>query len=61
MSEFERRPGVRSDAQRNRQRIIDAATHALTTGPNPVKIETIADCTGEKTTSSARRRWATSS
>ena len=42
VSEFERRPGARSDAQRNRQRIIDAATRALTTGPDPVKIETIA-------------------
>jgi len=42
VSEFERRPGARSDAQRNRQRIVDAATRALTTGPEPVKIETIA-------------------
>lgn len=42
VSEFERRPGTRSDAQRNRQRIIDAATRALTTGPGLVKIETIA-------------------
>ncbi|GAA4603396.1 TetR/AcrR family transcriptional regulator [Actinoallomurus liliacearum] len=42
ISELERRPGARRDAQRNRQRIIDAATRALTTGPDPVKIETIA-------------------
>jgi len=42
VSEFERRPGARSDAQRNRQRIIDAATRAFTTGPDPVKIEAIA-------------------
>jgi AcrR family transcriptional regulator len=43
VSEFERRPGVRRDAQRNRQRIIDAATRALTNGgADPVKIETIA-------------------
>ena len=42
VSESERRPGARRDAQRNRQRIIDAATRALTTGPDPVKIETIA-------------------
>jgi AcrR family transcriptional regulator len=42
VSEFERRPGARRDAQRNRQRIIDAATRTLTTGPDPVKIETIA-------------------
>ncbi|MFC4534631.1 TetR/AcrR family transcriptional regulator [Sphaerisporangium dianthi] len=42
VSESERRPGARRDAQRNRQRIIDAATRALTAGPDPVKIETIA-------------------
>jgi AcrR family transcriptional regulator len=43
VSEPERRPGARRDAQRNRQRIIDAATRALTTGgADPVKIETIA-------------------
>lgn len=42
VSEYERRPGARRDAQRNRQRIIDAATRALTSGPHPVKIETIA-------------------
>jgi AcrR family transcriptional regulator len=46
VSEFERRPGARRDAQRNRQRIIDAATRALTTGPDPVKIETIAHAAG---------------
>jgi AcrR family transcriptional regulator len=40
--DFARRPGGRSDAQRNRRRIIDAATRALTAGPDPVKIETIA-------------------
>jgi AcrR family transcriptional regulator len=42
VSEYERRPGARTDAQRNRQRIVDAATRALTAGPHPVKIETIA-------------------
>ncbi|MET8140041.1 helix-turn-helix domain-containing protein [Sphaerisporangium sp. NPDC005288] len=42
VSESERRPGARRDAQRNRQRIIDAATRALTAGPEPVKIEAIA-------------------
>ena len=42
MSESERRPGARRDAQRNRQRIIDAATRVLSAGPDPVKIETIA-------------------
>jgi AcrR family transcriptional regulator len=42
VSELERRPGTRRDAERNRQRIIEAATRALTTGPDPVKIETIA-------------------
>jgi AcrR family transcriptional regulator len=41
-SESDRRPGARKDAQRNRQRIIDAATHALTSGDDLVKIETIA-------------------
>jgi AcrR family transcriptional regulator len=41
-SESDRRPGARKDAQRNRQRIIDAATHALTNGDDLVKIETIA-------------------
>src|SRR5689334_24218333 len=46
VSEFERRPGARSDAQRNRQRIIDAATRALTSGRDPVKIETIAQEAG---------------
>jgi AcrR family transcriptional regulator len=38
----DRRPGARKDAQRNRQRIIDAATQALTGGDDLVKIETIA-------------------
>jgi AcrR family transcriptional regulator len=38
----ERRPGARKDAQRNRERIIEAATRAFTTGADPVKIETIA-------------------
>ncbi|GAB3899369.1 hypothetical protein GCM10029964_085210 [Kibdelosporangium lantanae] len=42
VSQHDRRPGARSDAQRNRQRIIDAATRALTSGAGPVKIETIA-------------------
>ncbi|MFF5294385.1 TetR/AcrR family transcriptional regulator [Paractinoplanes globisporus] len=42
VSDDERRPGARRDARRNRQRIIDAATRALTAGPHPVKIETIA-------------------
>jgi AcrR family transcriptional regulator len=46
VSEFERRPGARRDALRNRQRIIDAATRALTAGPDPVKIETIAQEAG---------------
>jgi AcrR family transcriptional regulator len=46
VSEFERRPNTRRDARRNRQRIIDAATRALTTGPDPVKIETIAHAAG---------------
>ena len=46
VSEFERRPGTRRDAQRNRQRIIDAATRALTAGPDPVKIEAIARAAG---------------
>ncbi len=46
VSEFERRPGARRDAQRNRQRIIDAATRAFTAGPDPVKIETIAHAAG---------------
>ncbi|GIF21756.1 AcrR family transcriptional regulator [Actinoplanes tereljensis] len=42
-SDSERRPGARKDAQRNRQRIIDAATRVLTAaGPDPVKIEDIA-------------------
>ncbi|WP_218671078.1 TetR/AcrR family transcriptional regulator [Microbispora sp. GKU 823] len=47
VSEVERRPGARRDAQRNRQRIIDAATRALTAGgADPVKIETIAQEAG---------------
>jgi AcrR family transcriptional regulator len=46
VSEFERRPGARLDAQRNRQRIIDAATRAFTAGPHPVKMETIAQQAG---------------
>jgi len=41
-SEIERRPGARKDAQRNRQRIIDAATRAFASGPELVKIEAIA-------------------
>lgn len=46
VSEFERRPSARRDAQRNRQRIIDAATRALTSDPPPVKIEAIAQEAG---------------
>jgi AcrR family transcriptional regulator len=42
VSEYERRASGRTDAQRNRRRIIDAATRALTAGPHPVKMETIA-------------------
>nr|WP_308129132.1 TetR/AcrR family transcriptional regulator [Actinoplanes polyasparticus] len=42
VSDTERRPGARKDARRNRERIIEAATRAFTTGPDPVKIETIA-------------------
>jgi AcrR family transcriptional regulator len=38
----ERPPSPRKDAQRNRRRIIDAATRALADGQDPVKIETIA-------------------
>lgn len=45
VSESEPRTG-RRDARRNRQRIIDAATRALTAGPDPVKIETIAQEAG---------------
>jgi AcrR family transcriptional regulator len=41
-SEPDRRPSARKDAQRNRQRIIDAATDALTNGHDLAKIETIA-------------------
>jgi AcrR family transcriptional regulator len=40
--EPQRRPGERKDAQRNRQRIIEAATRALSSGTGPVRIETIA-------------------
>jgi AcrR family transcriptional regulator len=46
VSDDERRPGARQDARRNRQRIIEAATRALATGPDPVKIETIARAAG---------------
>ena len=46
VSDLERRPGARRDAQRNRQRIIEAATRAFTAGPDPVKIETIAQAAG---------------
>jgi AcrR family transcriptional regulator len=42
----ERPPSARKDAQRNRQRIIDAATRALTNGHDLVKIETIAKDAG---------------
>jgi AcrR family transcriptional regulator len=42
VTETARRPGGRSDAQRNRQRIIDAAARVLGAGPDPVKIEAIA-------------------
>lgn len=43
VSEPERRSRARRDAQRNRQRIIDAATRVLTAGgADPVKMETIA-------------------
>jgi AcrR family transcriptional regulator len=38
----ERRPAARKDAQRNRQRIIDAATRAFASGQELVKIEAIA-------------------
>lgn len=38
----ERRPGARTDAQRNRRRIVDAATRALAAGEGLVKMETIA-------------------
>lgn len=46
VSEIERRPGARRDAQRNRQRIVEAATRVLTAGGEPVKIETIAQEAG---------------
>lgn len=44
VAESERGPSTRRDAQRNRQRILDAATRALATpgSPDAVKIETIA-------------------
>lgn len=42
----ERRPGGRRDARRNRQRIVEAAGRALTAGPDPVKMETIAQEAG---------------
>jgi AcrR family transcriptional regulator len=45
-SETDRRPSGRKDAQRNRQRIIDAATTALTSGQDLAKIETIAKDAG---------------
>ncbi|MCY1143527.1 TetR/AcrR family transcriptional regulator [Actinoplanes sp. Pm04-4] len=35
-------PGRRSDAQRNRRRILEAAAQAFTTGTEPVKMEIIA-------------------
>jgi AcrR family transcriptional regulator len=46
MKVSEAHSGGRRDAQRNRQRIIDAATRVLTAGPGPVKIETIAQEAG---------------
>lgn len=45
-SESGRRPGGRKDAQRNRQRIVDAATRALANGEGLVKMETIAQDAG---------------
>ena len=42
----EPRPGARRDARHNRQRIIDAAARTLAAGPDPVKIETIAQEAG---------------
>jgi AcrR family transcriptional regulator len=45
-SEQIRPPSARKDAQRNRQRILDAATHALTNGLDLTKIETIAKDAG---------------
>jgi AcrR family transcriptional regulator len=45
-SEPDRQPGARRDAQRNRQRIIAAATDAFTNGDELVKIETIAKAAG---------------
>ncbi|BCY10667.1 TetR/AcrR family transcriptional regulator [Actinoplanes sp. L3-i22] len=46
VSEPERPPARRRDAQRNRQRIVDAATKALADGRDLVKIETIAQEAG---------------
>src|ERR1051325_218425 len=46
VTDSERRPGARRDAQRNRQRIVEAATRALASGQDPVKIETIAQEAG---------------
>ncbi len=42
VSEPERRPAARKDAQRNRRRIIDAASQALASGQDLGKIEAIA-------------------
>lgn len=42
----ERRPGVRKDARRNRQLIVDAAARVLAEGPEPVKMEAIARAAG---------------
>ncbi|MDY7087598.1 MAG: helix-turn-helix domain-containing protein [Actinomycetota bacterium] len=38
----ERRPGARSDARRNRQLIVEAATRVFARGSEPVKMESIA-------------------
>ncbi|WP_433306003.1 TetR/AcrR family transcriptional regulator [Actinoplanes sp. CA-030573] len=46
VSETSRPPRARKDAQLNRQRIVDAATRVLRAGPQPVKIETIAQEAG---------------
>src|SRR5689334_22888175 len=42
VSEPERRPAARKDAQRNRQRIVEAASRAFASGTEIVKIEAIA-------------------
>jgi AcrR family transcriptional regulator len=42
VSQYERTLSSRKDAQRNRQSLIDAATRALTSGDDVVKLETIA-------------------